>query len=221
MYWIRKSILLALVRNQEYLCGNLLDVGCGQSPYKPILLSPQGCADQYVGLDLNDNPVHVNQPDVLWDGRSIPLEDSSFDSVVLTEVLEHCPEPRDLLGEVNRVMKPGAKLFGTVPFIYPLHEAPWDFYRYTPFAIERLAKQTDFKVIKIESLGGWHASLALMIGLWLRQSKPLSKLERVFWTALLYPLYHYLLWRERINITTSDFDNGTLMTGVAILLEKI
>lgn len=96
------------------------------------------------------------------------LEGACFDSVVLTEVLEHCPEPRDLMAEVNRVMKKGAKLFGTVPFIYPLHEAPWDFYRYTPFAIERLAKQTDFKVIKIESLGGWHASLALTIGLWLR-----------------------------------------------------
>lgn len=196
----------------------MLDIGCGQSPYKPLLLAPKGFVSEYIGLDLEQNPVHKNNPDLLWDGRSIPLPDDSVDSILLTEVLEHVPEPSVLLQESNRVLVAGGKLFGTVPFLYPLHEVPWDFYRYTPFAIEKLAKESGFNVIEIEALGGWHASLAQMIGLWARQSR-LRRIERLIFSIILNPLYRYLLWRERKSESV-DFLSGPMITGLFFILEK-
>jgi SAM-dependent methyltransferase len=218
LYLVRSSILRSLVLNLESLKGRLLDVGCGQSPYKPLLLSPNGFASEYIGLDLEANPVHKNNPDLLWDGNSIPLTDNYVDSVLLTEVLEHAPEPVLLLKEVSRVLKSGGRLFGTVPFLYPLHEVPWDFYRFTPFAIERFSKESGFNIIKIEALGGWDASLAQMIGLWACQSK-LNRIERLFFSIILSPFYRFLLRREKSSMPV-DFLSSPMITGLSFILEK-
>lgn len=94
-------------------------------------------------------------------------------------MLEHTPVPIELLREIHRVIKPSGKIFGTVPFLFPLHEVPYDFYRYTPFALERFAEKTGFKISEIGSLGGWDASLAQMLGMWLR-SPNLSRISRAF-----------------------------------------
>src|SRR6187402_2633105 len=89
-YYARHSILEALQANRQYLTGTLLDVGCGKMPYKELLLQPQGRTEKYLGLDL-DIPVSDtysgSRPDLLWDGRIMPLEGGSVDSVMLTEVL--------------------------------------------------------------------------------------------------------------------------------------
>jgi SAM-dependent methyltransferase len=218
VYVIRKGILEALKQNLCHLNGTLLDIGCGQSPYKPLLLSEGSHISEYIGLDLEENPTHKNNPDLLWDGSSIPLKDDSVDSILLTEVLEHVPEPIVLLKESKRVLKKGGKLFGTVPFLYPLHEIPFDFFRYTPFAIEKFAKETSFEIIKLESHGGWNASLALMIGLWTRQSR-IKPIERLIISLILRPVYYYLLWREKVS-NPSDFHFDSMLTGLFFIFKK-
>ncbi len=62
----------------------------------------------------------------------IPLEDGSFDTVLMTEVLEHLEEPARGLAEAGRLLRPGGKLILTTPFMWPLHEEPRDFFRYSP-----------------------------------------------------------------------------------------
>ena len=75
---------------------------------------------------------------------SIELEDESVDCVLLTEVLEHCPEPRIVLAEVYRVLRRPGLVFMTVPFLWPLHEVPFDEVRYTPFCLRRHFEQAGF-----------------------------------------------------------------------------
>ena len=98
----------------------------------------------------------------------MPFENNQFDSAFGTEVLEHCPYPKAILKEVNRVLKPGGIFFFTVPFIWPLHEVPHDEFRYTPFSLKRLLEESGFEKIELEATGGWHASLAQMLGLWIK-----------------------------------------------------
>jgi 2-polyprenyl-3-methyl-5-hydroxy-6-metoxy-1,4-benzoquinol methylase len=210
-----------LITNQDHLKGILLDVGCGQMPYKQLLMEG-GAVSNYIGLDLENNPIHNNTPDILWNGKEIPLADNSVDSVLLTEVLEHVPEPTELLWEIHRVIKPGGKIFGTVPFLFNLHEVPYDFYRYTPFALERFAERTGFRIIKIEYLGGWDASLAQMIGMWLRSAK-MTRISRAIFNVFLYPLYLWLISKENKladNTDHSDFRNWPMITGLCFVFEK-
>lgn len=210
-YLIRRSILDALRSQRDRLRGTLLDVGCGRMPYKSILLAPAGQVDRYLGLDFADNPIHDNQPDLCWQGGRIPLDDSSADCALCTEVLERCPEPEAVLREIERVLRPGGVLFLTVPFIWPLHEVPYDHYRYTPFALRRHLEQAGFGDIELHATGGWDASLAQMLGLWVRR-RPMSARKRRLLSWLLLPIYRRLASRDAVMPVR--FHEGAMLTGV-------
>lgn len=209
LYWTRSSILRSIKGFRPLLKGTFLDVGCGLMPYKSILTSAPSQIEKYIGLDINSE-IYVADVDLRWDGKKIPLPDASIDCAMATEVLEHCPDPILVLREVRRVLKPGGLIFFTVPFIWPIHDAPHDYYRYTPFVLERLLKDADLEDIKLRALGGWNASLAQMIGLWLKRA-PMSEQSRLQMTRQLIPLYNQLI---ESDVLPQNIQSGnTMATG--------
>jgi len=210
-FYIRSSILNALLSQKKHLKGILLDVGCGQMPYKRLLVAPQGNATRYIGLDLDNNPIHDNQPDICWENSSIPLENDTVDCALCTEVLEHCPDPVAVLREVSRVLKPGGMLFFTAPFLWPLHEVPYDYYRYTPFALRHHLQNSGFYQIELHATGGWDASLAQMLGLWVRR-RPMGRLPKTLLSGLVYPFYWWLVRRDRL--VRVRFEEQDMLTGL-------
>ena len=196
----------------------LLDVGCGQSPYKPLLMSPPGKVSRYIGLDIENNPIHVNQPDITWHEGKIPLDDNSVDCAICTEVLEHCPDPEAVLKEICRVLKPNGLLFLTVPFLWPLHEVPYDEYRYTPFSLRRHLAASGFTCIDLKPLGGWDASLAQLLGLWVRRRPMKSWLRLLLSYTLLLPI-RWLIYNDQQKIT--NFRESTMITGMSGTARKM
>ncbi len=160
LYQWRKSILHALVEQLPGFEGTFLDVGCGRMPYKPLVLAPPSCVQKYIDMDLGMDK--YGQPDLKWDGQTIPLEGGLVQCAMAIEVLEHCPEPEMVLREVARVLAPNGLFFFTVPFLWPPHDAPYDENRYTPFALERHLRNAGFENIKLKSLErqpGWSRAL--------------------------------------------------------------
>lgn len=209
----RRLILAALRANLANFSGAVLDVGCGHKPYKSLLLSPPSRGARYIGLDLPDNLYAA--PDLTWDGRTIPLEDASVDSVLLTEVLEHCPHPADVLKELSRVLKRGGFLLLTVPFIWPIHTVPHDEFRYTPFALRRLLEQAGFANPNIEATGGRHAVLALTLGLWVRR-RPLTSRRHVVVQAVLSVLLWPVIWLLlKMDAPPREFSESALLVGLS------
>ncbi|MFP4157541.1 MAG: glycosyltransferase [Opitutales bacterium] len=209
LYWRRQSILNAIRSAAPLLSGTFLDVGCGIMPYKKMLTGAGSRIERYIGLDIETetDPAEV---DLRWDGRTIPLEDDSIDSAMATEVLEHCPEPLVVLQEIRRVLKPGGVFFFTVPYIWPLHDAPYDFYRYTPFSLKRLLAEAGFADYEVRALSGWDASLAQMMGLWLKRA-PMSNERRSAMAQKLWPLYQELVQTDQLP---PDSEAGnTMATG--------
>lgn len=209
------NVRLLLSAVQRALCnfeGVILDVGCGYMPYKSIILSPPSRAVRYIGLDLCGNTF---VPDIVWDGRFIPLADSSVDSAMLTEVLEHCPDAESVLKEVHRVLRPGGFLFLTVPFIWPIHDIPHDEFRYTPFALHSILEQAGFLNPTIEATGGRHAVLALTLGLWVRR-RPLTSRIHVVTKALLSFFLWPLIWLLlKIDKHPEMFEESTMIVGLS------
>src|SRR5262249_29032697 len=147
----RKAILDALQEQLPNFTGRLLDVGCGQKPYRQLLLEPPSRVTEYLGLDLhNSRYAQFEQPDLEWDGLLMPLEADSIDCAIATEVLEQCPEPELLLSEVIRVLKPGGRFFFTIPFFWPVHDEPYDQYRFTPFALARHLQKAGFIQVEMK-----------------------------------------------------------------------
>lgn len=192
IYWIRKSIMMALEGYLTKCCGILLDVGCGEMPYKS-LISGYKQITGYIGLDI-ENPSYQAyiKPDIFWDGVHIPLEDNSVDCAIATELFEHVPDLESTLKELKRVLKLGGSIFFTVPFLWPLHDMPQDEYRYTPFSLDRIFQKAGFAEIEISALGGWDASLAQMIGLWVKR-RHMDNDKRKELVQGLFPFYQQLI----------------------------
>ncbi len=214
-YYHRTSILQSIQRAMPHFHGKLLDAGCGKMPYKEFILQ-HSKVKQYVGLDIESAIVYDEnvRPDFYWDGKKMPFEEQSFDGVFATEVLEHVPDPSLFLQEVTRVLHNKGFLFFTIPFLWPLHETPHDEYRYTPYAMERLLKEAGFTKVQIDPLGGWHASMAQIMGLWLRRS-PMSVHKRKILTQLFFPFYKYLLKKDQKIV-----GEGQMITGISGIAYK-
>lgn len=218
IYNIRKSILFSIEKNLVCFDGSMLDIGCGAMPYREYILS-NSAVRNYVGLDIESALEYKKnvRPDFTWGGKRMPFEDNSFECAIGTEVLEHCPEPEIVLKETFRILKSGGIFFFTVPFLWNLHEVPHDQYRYTPFALERHLKNSGFCKIEIHAMGGWHASMAQMMGLWVKRAPMSNKLRRMLY-VLVYPGYRYLLMLSRKE--NMSFLDGKMITGLYGIARK-
>jgi SAM-dependent methyltransferase len=116
----------------------ILDVGAGRGDFAELFNNRH-----YLSLDVYAYP----EIDVVCDLlTSVPLRASSFDVIVLMNVLEHVEHSRELLVVLARLLKPGGRLVMAVPFLLKIHQAPYDFARYTQFALEKLGSEAGLKV---------------------------------------------------------------------------
>lgn len=136
--------------------GRLLDVGCGDKPYEQIF---RPFVSEYVGIEheatFNETSAQRNRtkPDFVYDGKRLPFENGSFDTVLNVQVLEHTPDPGALVCEMSRVLKPDGLLILTAPFEFRLHEEPHDFFRYTPHGLKALCAAAGLEVTYTEQQG--------------------------------------------------------------------
>ena len=159
-YFIRRSLYKKIIQLAPQLHGKLLDFGCGSKPYQSLFTS----ASEYIGLDFeNEGHSHVNENiDVTYDGKTLPFAEQHFDSVFSSEVFEHIFNLEQMLPELNRVMKKGAKLFITCPFVWNEHELPNDYARYTQFALRHLLEKNGFKILLQDKTGDFTMALYQM-----------------------------------------------------------
>jgi SAM-dependent methyltransferase len=136
----------------------LLDVGAGDCPYKGLFSHVT-----YKSTDFGKTEHEYKDIDYFCLADNIPVSKKSFDAVLCTEVLEHVADPKSVLTEFNRVLKDNGHLFITTPFIHQVHEEPYDFFRYTRYALDNLLRETGFEIVFITSRGGWIASITSIL----------------------------------------------------------
>lgn len=213
LYLPRNSIFSSIKRALPYYSGVVLDVGCGRMPYREFILKNAPRVNRYIGLDLDNQ---YGKPDLVWDGRSIPLGDNQVDTIHLTEVLEHCPRPQCILNECFRVLSNGGHLIFTVPFLWPLHDVPHDEYRYTPFSLTRHFEEAGFVIKEIRALGGWDASLAQMIGLWI-EGRNLAAYKK----SMLMPFCKMIIsFLSSHDNPPKSFVEGQMITGLTGIVKR-
>lgn len=133
----------------------VLDAGAGDCRYSEHFPHANYEAADICVLERNYEKVKYK-----CDLREMPVESERFDVVVCTQVLEHVPEPKEVLVELNRVLKPGGKLYLSAPLYYPEHEVPYDFFRYTQFGFRHLLDGANFEVEQLEWLEGCYMTMA-------------------------------------------------------------
>jgi len=108
----------------------VLDVGGRIQPYRALI---NGRPSLYVALDLRLTPL----VDIAGDAAQLPLRNDYFDLILCTQMLEYAPDPRQVIGEIYRVLKPGGFLLLSAPAVHP-QDSERDSWRFLPGALREL-----------------------------------------------------------------------------------
>jgi len=190
-----------------------LDIGCGNALYGELF-------PNRITLDIEVRP--GVQVDIVADAHDLSqLQDASFDIILCTEVLEHLHTPAKAIGEFYRVLKPGGLLLLTTRFIFPIHDAPGDYYRYTKYGLQHLLKEFSVDELQAEtSTGETLAVLYQRIGF---QCDTLGfKPFKIFWflKAKIMMLLSGIITKEYGDIRHARAENDILSSGYYIAARK-
>jgi len=168
------------------------------------------------------SPAH--SPDTLADAAELPFVADCFDAVVCTEVLEHVPEPRRVLSEAHRILRPGGRLLLTVPFLYPIHAYPYDYGRYTDSYWQTALRAAGFRNVQLERQGLYFAVMLNFVKQYLdsvRIKEPFGKpLRGLLALSLMDPAQQWVLRHERQQRVQQDSFLRSFTTGFGIIADK-
>jgi SAM-dependent methyltransferase len=151
-------------KTQEENVKIILDLGCGAKPYESVF----SFAEKFVGFDVEKNE-RVDFIGFNWD---LPFHDNEFDALISTQVLEHTAKITETVSEIRRVVKNNGLIFISVPFAFPIHGTPYDYYRFTKYGLTEIFK--DFELIEITPLNGYINTQLRLVNIFLNHI-PFSK----------------------------------------------
>lgn len=157
--------------------GIVLDVGCADQYIRSYLEK----SVRYVGLDyfFTASEWYRTTPTVFGDAQKLPFPDNSIDTILLLDVLEHLPDSEVAVSEMVRVLRIDGCLILQVPFLYPLHDVPLDFQRWTHFGLRKMMSEHGLAIVEEYAQGATVETCGLLMNiglcklllLWINQKK--------------------------------------------------
>jgi SAM-dependent methyltransferase len=204
--WLIHHIYIkSLKKNLGYISGNVVDIGCGKKPFSKIITSK---CRSYIGMEHQKTQHGFSEVDVIGNALSLPFSNSSVDTAISFQVMEHVPEPDIFLKEIHRILRPDGYCLLMTPFMWGEHEIPYDYFRYTRYGIRHLANKAGFKVISIHADNGYLTTATLRFNYFLmRYAKGILKYFII--PLVYYDQYVAYLIEKFINDPGADTANFT------------
>lgn len=187
-----------------------LDVGAQNGPYAAFF-------PRRVALDIR--PARGVQ--LIGDVQALGLRDASFDVVLCTEVLEHLPEPQRAADEMFRVLRPGGTLLLTTRFLFPIHDAPHDYFRYTKYGLRHLLRR--FEILELQEETDAVGALAVLTQRLGMQAETLRWTPlRATWLLAAQALrpFSFLITREYGDSRRQAPERGIMTSGYHVACRK-
>ena len=161
-------------------------------------------------------------PDQVADAHALPFPDNSYEIVICREVLEHVKDPAQVLSELHRVLTPGGTLLLSTRFLFPIHEAPDDRWRFTRYVLEELT--TAFSEVEITEDTKPASAIGVMIQRFAWQSK-FKYADKFFKLMLLllaevFFLSDGLVAKQYGNITKTNVVESAFSNGYFLVAKK-
>jgi len=193
--------------------GKTLDIGCGNDIYRSYF---PDCTT----LDIEARPdVDV---DIIADVHDLSvIQDETYEVILCAEVLEHLHTPAKAIAEMRRILKPGGVIILTTRFIFPLHDVPHDYYRYTKYGLRHLMK--GFEILELVEEASTMETLAVLYQrLGFQCDTLILKPFKLFWFLLakLTMLFSWILTKEYGDIGHKQTEQHILSSGYFVTAKK-
>lgn len=103
------------------------------------------------------------EPDILGDICTHHFESDTYDTIIICEVLEHVRDAKSAVQNLHSALKPGGRILASLPFIFPMHEMPKDFMRFTRYGV--LALFDEYSDVSARACGSYFDAIDVM---WMR-----------------------------------------------------
>lgn len=187
----------------------VLTIGSGGSINELLRKYGQQNDFQITSFDIDED----RDPDIVGDLHTYDFGENVFDTIVLSEVLEHLHSPHIGIQNIYKTLKPGGRLILTTPFIFPIHDQPYDYYRYTKYGLKHLL--ADFEDVKINERNSAPESIDV---LWMRFSKLQSKGTFLLKRIIIFTVYY--LKRPLTLLLMRYIDTDIMTTGYNVSAKK-
>ncbi|NMB66796.1 class I SAM-dependent methyltransferase [Candidatus Woesearchaeota archaeon] len=222
---IIKEIKIFLKKNKSFIKRKkILDVGCGSKPYAHLFREYE-CT--YEGIDFKGyslNPsFELEEPDYFFSKEYASnfkinnLKEKSFDIIVSFQVLEHHANPENFFKESKRLLKKGGLIIITFPFIWPLHEEPYDYQRLTHYKIKRIADSLKLKILYIRKRGGFFSVIDQLLNNAIMECRLPPIIKKFLYLIIFLPLQYLVVVIEKL---TPYNKNKKTFLGYFIALKK-
>jgi predicted SAM-dependent methyltransferase len=190
-----------------------LEIGCGDDRYGNFFPNRKT-------LDRAPRPgVHV---DYVADAENMPeVASGSFPVVNCNAILEHTEHPEKVIAECFRVLKPGGLLFVSVPFVFPVHDAPKDYWRWTKYGLRYLMR--DFQILELYEMTNTVETLGVLyqrIGFQCQTLKLRSLKVIWFVLAKLTLITSWIITKEHGDVSSRQPETNILCVGYHVAARK-
>jgi len=188
----------------------VLDLGSGGSSYDRFF-------PNRVTVDIDPD----RKPDIVADARSLPFKDGEFDFVLCTEMLEHVKNPFEVESEIRRVTVIGGTLVLTTRFLFPLHDTPHDYWRFTKYGLRNLFKEWEI-IELVDETESFSAIAAILQRLQFQTILKANKVSKLIILVLIvvFDRINWLIKKEYGDIKRNKIETNIMSTGYYIVCKK-
>lgn len=185
-FLIRKKLENRILRIFSNNYDKILDIGSGKKPHYH-----KSIKGRLICFDIRQ----MANTHIVGDASHLPFRKNSFDKIISVNSFYYFENPFEVAGDMARILKSNGKLVLVMPFFYPIHDAPYDRYRFSEYGLRTILDK-DFRINRLEALGGIFTLPSVMFhglikGFPLVFPKPLRQTARII-SYLLFPAYMLL-----------------------------
>jgi SAM-dependent methyltransferase len=188
----------------------VLDIGSGGSSYARFF-------PNRVTVDIDP----ARKPDIVADAHHLPFNEEEFEVVLSTEMLEHVKDPFQVEREMRRVTAPGGVLILSTRFVFPIHDAPHDYWRFTKYGLQELFHEWEL-IELVSETGNFSTVGALLQRICFQSELKGGKLTKaaLFFAAWCVSSIDWLTKREFGDIKRTAVERDLMPTGYYIVCRK-
>jgi SAM-dependent methyltransferase len=206
----RKILDRLLEENKHYYRGTVLDIG-GRN--RGNFKKPKDKVSKWIFADIEAR----HNPDIILDVTDMRAIKNEEISVINTsELFEHVKSPERGLKECFRVLKKNGYLIMSVPYMFPVHNDPHDYQRYTETKWKELLEEIGFTIEKCEIMGRYFTVLADMIRMLIKSIPKGIK----YILYLFYPILDLLVKLDNYRFIQNHTSLGRFHGGYFIIVRK-
>ncbi len=188
----------------------IVDIGSGNSSYHRFF-------PNRISVDMDPN----RKPDIIADAHNLPFKDGEVDFILSTDVFEHLKDPVKATSEMKRVLKKGGKVIFCTRFIFPIHDSPNDFWRFTKYGLMELFK--DFEILELETETTDFSTISVLLQRIGYQTRlKINKISKfvLFLFANILSHFNWFIKEEYGDIARKNKESGILVSGYYMVLKK-